>query len=74
MMRQFTIELRVDLPKRKMARLLKVTRQAARHLYATSMVLSTKSMPHIALFSDDFFTGHEELALKRLPKKAAKGK
>lgn len=65
MQRQFTIELRVDFADPGKLEALKQTlQQAARHTYATAQLLSdTPKTTQIAIYSDDFFTGHETIAL-----------
>lgn len=65
MQRQFTIELRVDFAdSEKLGPMKQVLQQAARHAFATAQLISDnpKSTP-IAIFSDDFFSGHEEIKL-----------
>jgi hypothetical protein len=37
--------------------------QAARHLYATGVLLSDGIKPIVAVWSDDFFCGYEEIKL-----------
>ena len=64
MQRQFTIELRVDYAddgKNEVMR--KALQAAARHVYATAQLLKDGVAPQIAVFSDDFFSGHSEIAL-----------
>jgi|SRR5712664_1276217 len=65
MQRQFTIELRVDFAdSEKLGPLKQVLQQAARHAYATAQLISDNpKSTQIAIFSDDFFTGHEEIKL-----------
>jgi len=64
MQRQFTIELRVDYSdQEKNEAMRKALQQAARHVYATATLLADGVKPQIAIFSDDFFTGHETIAL-----------
>jgi hypothetical protein len=65
MQRQFTIELRVDFADpEKLPELKKVLQQAARHAFATAQLISDNpKSTQIAIFSDDFFTGHEEIKL-----------
>lgn len=36
---------------------------AARHVYAQATLLSDGVKPQVAVFSDDFFSGHEEIKL-----------
>jgi hypothetical protein len=65
MQRQFTIELRVDFTDpEKLPALKKVLQQAARHAYATAQLISDNTkLTQVAIFSDDFFSGHEEIKL-----------
>lgn len=65
MQRQFTIELRVDFADpEKLEPIKKVLQQAARHAFATAQLISDNpKLTKIAIFSDDFFTGHEQIAL-----------
>lgn len=65
MQRQFTIELRVDFAdSEKLGPLKQVLQQAARHSFATAQLLSDNpKTTQVAIFSDDFFSGHEEIKL-----------
>lgn len=65
MQRQFTIELRVDFADSdKLQPLKQVLQQAARHAFATAQLISDNpKLTKVAIFSDDFFTGHEEISL-----------
>lgn len=64
MQRQFTIELRVDYADQGKNDAMRLAlQQAARHVYATGVLLADGVKPQIAVFSDDFFTGHEAIAL-----------
>ncbi len=65
MQRQFTVELRVDYADPDKNEVMKKALQAAaRHMYATAVLLSDSGMkPEIMLCSDDFFSGNEELKL-----------
>ena len=64
MQRQFTIELRVDYADNEKNDSMRLAlQQAARHVYATGVLLADGVKPQIAVFSDDFFTGHEAIAL-----------
>lgn len=65
MQRQFTIELRVDFEdSEKLPALKKVLQQAARHAFATAQLISdNQKSTQVAIFSDDFFSGHEEIRL-----------
>lgn len=65
MQRQFTIELRVDFADGdKLGPLKQTLQQAARHAFATAQLLSDNpKATQIAIYSDDFFSGHEEIKL-----------
>jgi hypothetical protein len=65
MQRQFTIELRVDFADAdKLGPMRQVLQQAARHAFATAQLISDNpKSTQIAIFSDDFFSGHEEIKL-----------
>src|ERR1035437_1859122 len=64
MQRQFTIELRVDYADAEKNDTLRTALQAAaRHVYATAVLLADAVKPQIAIFSDDFFAGHEQITL-----------
>jgi hypothetical protein len=65
MQRQFTVELRVDFADQdKLPALKQVLQQCARHAFATAQLLSdSPKTTQIAIFSDDFFSGHEEIKL-----------
>lgn len=65
MQRQFTIELRVDFEdSEKLGPLKQVLQQAARHAFATAQLISDNpKSTQIAIYSDDFFSGHEEIKL-----------
>lgn len=65
MQRSFHIELRVDFADpEKLEPLKQVLQQAARHAYATAQLISDNpKSTQIAIFSDDFFSGHEEIKL-----------
>ena len=45
---------------------------AARHVYATATLLADAVKPQIAIFSDDFFAGHEQITLLEDTIKAGK--
>ena len=63
MQRQYTIELRVDFSDQDKNDVMKrAVQEAARHMYAKAELLSDGQKPRIALFADDFFHGHEEIA------------
>lgn len=64
MQRQFTIELRVDYEdKDKHDVMRKAVAAAARHVYATALLVKDQVTPQIAVFSDDFFQGHDDIKL-----------
>lgn len=64
MQKQFTIELRVDYEdKDKNAVMHKAIQAAGRHVFATATLLAEGVKPQIAMFSDDFFEGHEDIKL-----------
>lgn len=64
MQRQFTVELRVDYSDNDKNETMRTALQhAARHVYATAVLLSDGVKPQVAVFSDDFFSGHEEIKL-----------
>lgn len=64
MQRQFTIEIRVDYADSdKNAAMKQTLQQCARHAYATATLLSEGVKAQVAIFSDDFFSGHEEIML-----------
>lgn len=64
MQRQFTMELRVDYADNEKTKVMRqAMQQAARHVYATATLIADGVKPQIALFSDDFFTGHEQIEL-----------
>lgn len=62
MQRQFTIEVRVDYADNGKNDAMRVAiKHAARHIYGTALLLSDGVKPDIAAFSDDFFSGHQEI-------------
>lgn len=64
MQRQFNIELRVDYADNDKNQAMKEAMQrAARHVFAQAALLADGVKPTIAIYSDDFFSGHEEIAL-----------
>jgi hypothetical protein len=64
MQRQFTVEIRVDYAdQEKNEAMKKALQAAARHIYATAVLLADGIKPQIAIFADDFFSGHEEITL-----------
>lgn len=64
MLRVFTLELRVDYrDKEKLELVRTIMAQAAREVYGSAALLNDHIKPQVAIFSDDFFQTHEELAL-----------
>ena len=65
MYRQFTIDLRVDFTDpEKLAVVRKCISAAARDVYATvSLLLDKGSEPQMAAYSDDSFSGHEDISI-----------
>lgn len=64
MQRQFNIELRVDYEDGdKNEEMKKACAHAARHMFATAQLLADGVKPQIAIFSDDFYQGVEEIKL-----------
>lgn len=64
MQRQFTVELRVDYADNDKNEVMrKALQHAARHVFATASLLADGIKPQVAVFSDDFFSGHEEIKL-----------
>jgi hypothetical protein len=58
------MELRVDYADNEKNETMRNALQAAaRHVYATAVLLNDGVKPQIAIFSDDFFSGHEEIQL-----------
>ena len=64
MQRQWTIEARADFadPEKNEA-ITEAIKRAAVHVHATMALISDGVKPQVVAFSDDFFTGHEEIAL-----------
>lgn len=61
---QFTIELRVDYADADKNEVMRTALQVtARHMFATASLLADGVKPQIAMFSEDFFDGHAEIAL-----------
>ena len=64
MQRQFTIELRVDYADNEKNQSMRLAcQQAAQHIFATANLLKDGQKPQIAVFSDDFYSGREEIEL-----------
>lgn len=64
MQRQWTIEARADFAdKDKNETITQAVREAAVHINAVLALLSDGQKPQVVAFSDDFFAGHEDIAL-----------
>lgn len=65
MQRQFTIELRVDYEDPdKHQEMRKAAAHAARHMHAIASLLADNGVkPQVSAFSDDWFSGQEEINL-----------
>lgn len=64
MQRLWTIEVGADFTDReKNDATDEAVRRAAVHIYATVALLSDGIKPRVVAFSDDFFTGHRDIAL-----------
>jgi hypothetical protein len=64
MQRQWTIEARADFAdQEKNEAITEAVRRAAVHIYATIALLADGIKPQVVAFSDDFFTGHDEIDL-----------
>lgn len=65
MQRQLTMELRVDFAdQEKLPAIQQAFQQAARHVLATARLISDNpKSTQIAIYSEDFFSGHQEIAL-----------
>lgn len=64
MQRQFTIEIRVDYAdSEKNAAMKQTLQQCARHAYATAQLLSDGVKAQVVIYSDDYFSGHEDIML-----------
>lgn len=64
MIRQFTIELRVNYADtEKNETMQSACAAAARHMFATANLLADGTQPDIAIYSDDWFTGKKEISL-----------
>lgn len=61
---QWTIEVRADFSdKEKNDVITRIVKSAAKHLHANCALLADGQRPQIAVFSDDFFIGREEIEL-----------
>jgi len=64
MQRQWTLEARADFTdKEKNEAIDTAVREAAVHIHAVIALLSDGQKPQVVCFSDDFFDGHQEIAL-----------
>lgn len=64
MQRQWTIEARADFAdQEKNDAITESVRRAAVHINATIALLADGIKPQVVAFSDDFFAGHEDIAL-----------
>jgi hypothetical protein len=64
MQRQWTIEARADFADAdKNEAITEAIRRAAVHVHATLALLSDGQKPQVVAFSDDFFSGHADIAL-----------
>lgn len=64
MQRQFTLEIRVDYADNGKNEAMRVMMAAlARTGYATAVMLADGVKPQVAIFSDDFFQGHQDIML-----------
>lgn len=62
MQRQFTIEVRVDYDDSNKNEAMRIAvKQAAQHVYAKACLLKDGQKPTIAAFSDDWYSGREEI-------------
>jgi hypothetical protein len=62
MQRQFTIELRVDYDDNDKNEAMRMAvKQAAQHVFAKASMLKDSQKPTIAAFSDDWYSGREEI-------------
>lgn len=64
MQKQWTIEARADFADREKNEAIdEAVRRAAVHINATIALLSDGIKPQVVAFSDDFFAGHNDIAL-----------
>lgn len=64
LIRQFTIELRVNYAdNEKNDTMRSACAAAARHMFATANLLADGTKPEVAVWSDDWFAGKEEISL-----------
>ncbi len=63
-MKTITIELRFDADEEEKHEVLKdAAMQAAKHLYTSALLISTKRKPQISMYTADMFAGAEEINL-----------
>ena len=63
-MRTLTIELRFDSDEEERHEVLKqAALQAAKHLFTSALLISTKRKPQIAMYTSDMFAGQNEISL-----------
>ena len=63
-MKTYTLELKVDyLDEQKYKIIEQQLEKAAREVIAVAMLLQEKRKPQVALHSEDFFKGNEELEI-----------
>lgn len=61
---QFTVEVRVDYSDPgKFETMKEACRKAGAHLFATAQLISDKTAPQIAIYSDDHFEGQQDINL-----------
>jgi hypothetical protein len=64
MQRMFNIEVRVDYADSdKNEEMKRAVRRAARHILAQAQLLADAVQPQAVAYADDFFSGHQEIAL-----------
>jgi hypothetical protein len=64
MQRQYTIDLRVDFSDpNKNDDLRKAVARAARHVWTVAKLIADGQEPQIAAYSDDHFSGHEDISI-----------
>lgn len=64
MQRQWTIEARADFADAEKNEVITAAvRRAAVHINATLLLLSDGQKPQVVAFSDDYFSGHEDIGL-----------
>lgn len=65
MVRQYTLEIRVDfLDEKKFEEMRTVMQEAARHAMTNAVLMKDSAInPKALLFSDDFVSGHEDFGM-----------